>query len=198
MRYAFDTDILLEFLEIAIHNILYYRNLYPKEAYIKIQIYGIYVYISQHPELNNYIKNTLICVKELVQENKNHLNSINLLYVNELNIPIEKFVFYFNQLEISPSKTDPCFKRPEEVLKNLCLNLSMLEICLKPLPINSSFYINIITNCITHLVIAENSKSYNFPWTIDYDFKKMESGLLLPINNFKVDCFELQLVVIEN
>jgi mitotic spindle assembly checkpoint protein MAD2B len=92
---------LLEFLEVAIHSILYYRKLYPEEIFRKAQIYGISVYISQHPYLNNYIKNILICIKELIKENENNLKSINILHTNESDILIEKFIFQFNQLEIN-------------------------------------------------------------------------------------------------
>jgi len=45
----------LEFLEVFIHQILYIRNVYPQEIFERRRKYGIPVWMSRHPGLNEYI-----------------------------------------------------------------------------------------------------------------------------------------------
>ena len=98
------SDFLLELLEIVLHSILYYRKSYPEEIYIKRKIYGIFVNISQHPKLNEYIKNILEYLKQLIQENRNSLKSINILFINKDKVPIEEYIFKLSKLQINISE----------------------------------------------------------------------------------------------
>lgn len=92
-------DILLEFLEVAFNHILFFRKIYPKEIFIKRKIYGITVYVSEHPELNEYLLNVLNAVRELIKEDENSIKTINLTFYNENKLPIEKFVFDIVKLQ---------------------------------------------------------------------------------------------------
>lgn len=53
------TDILCEFLEVAIHNILYVRKLYPEAIFVPKRKYGVVVHQSIHPLVNEYITECL-------------------------------------------------------------------------------------------------------------------------------------------
>lgn len=92
-------DILLEFLEVAFNHILFFRKIYPKEIYVKRKIYGITVYVSEHPELNEYLSNILNAIRELIKENENSVKTISLTFYNENKLPIEKFVFDIVKLQ---------------------------------------------------------------------------------------------------
>ncbi|RXM91588.1 Mitotic spindle assembly checkpoint protein MAD2B [Acipenser ruthenus] len=59
-------DILCEFLEVAIHLILYVREVYPSGIFQKRKKYSVPVQMSCHPELNQYIQDTLHCIKPLI------------------------------------------------------------------------------------------------------------------------------------
>jgi mitotic spindle assembly checkpoint protein MAD2B len=48
-------DVLLEFLEALIHQVLFIRQLYSPELFERQRLYGIAVRRSRHPELNAYI-----------------------------------------------------------------------------------------------------------------------------------------------
>ncbi|KAG5838727.1 hypothetical protein ANANG_G00226650, partial [Anguilla anguilla] len=61
-------DILCEFLEVAIHLILYVREVYPSGIFQKRKKYNVPVQMSCHPELNQYIQDTLHCVKPLIEK----------------------------------------------------------------------------------------------------------------------------------
>lgn len=92
-------DILLEFLEVAFNHILYFRKIYPEEIFVKRKIYGITVYVSEHPELNEYLSNVLNAVRELIKEDENSVKTINLTFYNKNKLPIEKFVFDIVKLQ---------------------------------------------------------------------------------------------------
>ncbi|CAK9834019.1 Mitotic spindle assembly checkpoint protein MAD2B [Anthophora retusa] len=95
------TDILLEFLEVAFNHILFFRNLYPKEIFERRKVYSTIVYVSEHPELNEYIKNVLNTIRELLKEDENSVKAVNLVFYNRKREPIEKFVFDLVKLQTS-------------------------------------------------------------------------------------------------
>lgn len=61
-------DVLSEFLEVAVHLILYVREVYPVGIFQKRKKYNVPVQMSCHPELNQYIQDTLHCVKPLLEK----------------------------------------------------------------------------------------------------------------------------------
>ncbi|XP_012540681.1 mitotic spindle assembly checkpoint protein MAD2B [Monomorium pharaonis] len=191
-------DILLEFLEVAFNHILFFRKIYPKEIFVMKKIYGITVYMSEHPELNKYLSNVLNAIKELIKEDENNIRAINLTFYNKTNSPIEKFVFNMVKLQAEFVERDPYYLKTEEVLKTACLKLSMCDTYLKPIPDNSTFSIEIQTNETAHIVLSENPKCENFPWIVKDDAEEMTDKSLLPLKNIKTDCLNLQLYVIED
>ena len=50
---------ILSFLEVAIHSILYMREVYPSTLFERRRKYGIPVWMSRHPDLNTYIVKVL-------------------------------------------------------------------------------------------------------------------------------------------
>lgn len=58
--------ILLEFLEGAIHVLLYARGIYPSHLYEPRTLYGITVFQCRHPDVNAYIKKVLFHAKPLL------------------------------------------------------------------------------------------------------------------------------------
>lgn len=89
----------MEFLEVAFNHILFFRKIYPKEIFIKRKIYGITIYVSEHPELNEYLLNVLNAIRELIKEDENSVKTINLMFYNKNKLPIEKFVFDIVKLQ---------------------------------------------------------------------------------------------------
>ncbi|KAJ3158260.1 MAD2 mitotic arrest deficient-like 2 [Geranomyces michiganensis] len=63
LNYSELADVLLEFLEVAIHHILHARRLYPAELFEARQKYGVAVRMSRHPALNTYIQDCLVGVR---------------------------------------------------------------------------------------------------------------------------------------
>ena len=52
-------ELLTEFLEVAIHVILFERRVYPEDIFTRQRAFGVPVTMSRHPEVNAYIKKVL-------------------------------------------------------------------------------------------------------------------------------------------
>lgn len=85
------SDILIEFLEVALHNILYVRNIYPPSIFVRRKKYGVPVQMSTHPYLNEYITECLKTIRDLLQ--KNEVRKVTVTFFNENQRAIERFVF---------------------------------------------------------------------------------------------------------
>ncbi|KAI4489367.1 hypothetical protein M0802_011192 [Mischocyttarus mexicanus] len=192
------SDILLEFLEVAFNHIIYYRELYPKEIFVKKKIYGAVVHVSEQPELNEYLRNVLTAIKELLKEDENSVKAVNLVVFNENRTPIEKFVFDFVKLQAQGNEIDPYYLKTEEALRTICLKLSICNIYLKPLPKNASFSIEIQTYETAHISLSENPLCEDFPWIVDDETREMVNKKLLPLKTVKTECLNLQMYVLQN
>lgn len=73
--------ILSEFIEIYITQILYLRSIYPRQIFRKHKAYGLPVYCSIYPPLNEYLKGSIIAIDELI--NKGELNAVEVMLYNE-------------------------------------------------------------------------------------------------------------------
>ncbi|XP_011689248.1 PREDICTED: mitotic spindle assembly checkpoint protein MAD2B [Wasmannia auropunctata] len=191
-------DILLEFLEVAFNHILFFRKIYSKEIFVKKKIYGITIYVSEHPELNEYLSNVLNAIRELLKEDENSIKAVSLIFYNRNKLPVEKFVFDMVKLQAELTERDPYYLKTEEALKTVCLKLSMCDTYLKPIPDNSTFSIEIQTYETAHITLSENPKCEDFPWIIKDDAIEMINKNLLPLKGIKTDCLNLQLYVIED
>jgi mitotic spindle assembly checkpoint protein MAD2B len=85
------SDILIDFLEVAVHNILYVRTIYPESIFVRRKKYGIPVQMSTHPYLNEYITECLKTVRELLK--KNEVRKVTVVFFDEVQRPVERFVF---------------------------------------------------------------------------------------------------------
>lgn len=63
-------QVLTEFIEMVANNILYVKKLYPETIFTRIHKYGLVLYRSVHPQLNEYILHCMQAVLFLAKENK--------------------------------------------------------------------------------------------------------------------------------
>lgn len=83
-------DILCEFFEVILHSILHTRKLYPETIFVAKKKYGLAVYQSIQPEVNEYITE---CLKAISFHAKNNrLKRLFVCFHNEDTI-FEKYVF---------------------------------------------------------------------------------------------------------
>jgi len=86
-------DILVDNLEIAVHQILYARKLYPTQAFQIAQKLNVAVYKCIHPEVVSFINHGLATVRKLMLDN--FAEKFVLVIIKNAQ-PIEKFVFALN------------------------------------------------------------------------------------------------------
>lgn len=69
-----DADIIsiyIEFLEVLTHQVLFCRDVYPSSIYLKFVKYGIPVKMASHPQVKDYIKETLESVGKYIRSPEN-------------------------------------------------------------------------------------------------------------------------------
>ncbi|KAF9648503.1 hypothetical protein BDM02DRAFT_3187058 [Thelephora ganbajun] len=80
-----------EFIEVAIHTILYVRRVYPPDLFIRRKKYDTPVFQSRHPALNKYISGAVKAIGEELA--LGHVDKAIVVIKNKEDEPLERFVF---------------------------------------------------------------------------------------------------------
>lgn len=128
-------DILLSFLEIAIHAILHTRHVYPDAVFERRKAYGIVTFMSRHPQINTYIHTMLTNVRPLLL--RNSIEAIVLLLSDEETAePREQYIFSTSML--TQNEQQPAtLSDVESICASTILRIFMLEGSLPSLPTSS-------------------------------------------------------------
>ncbi|CAI8019931.1 Mitotic spindle assembly checkpoint protein MAD2B [Geodia barretti] len=136
--------ILSEFIEVAIHLVLYVRKIYPPGLFQRRRKYNVPVHICAHPELNKYIRRVVDDVKPMLEANQ--VDHIAIVIKNKENIPVESFVFKTQK----GTANDICSKGFSETLerdlRTLLLKLSGSDSLLSDNPPDSTFSVEVCTS----------------------------------------------------
>ncbi|KAI8895044.1 DNA-binding protein [Globomyces pollinis-pini] len=179
-------DIVVEFIEIAIHYILFIRN-----------VYEIPVQQSRHPELNGYIQDLLLTIKPDLLN-----GSISKFYVcindSQSNL-LEKFTFQMKSMinDLSESqqadKTGSGLKEIQQYLRAFLMKISCLDAQLMPNPSDCTWcaWVEIVGDDpsptkSTHLIPGEPSEI------------KVENGRLLPLRTLDTGLIKMEMFVEES
>jgi hypothetical protein len=76
------TELFLEFIEIYINQVIYLRSVYPHQVFRRQKAYSTAVYCSIYPDLNQYIKKTLLAIQCLLQQN--NLKKIEIIVYDDV------------------------------------------------------------------------------------------------------------------
>ncbi|KAI0275032.1 spindle checkpoint protein [Gloeopeniophorella convolvens] len=80
-----------EFIEVAIHTILYVRQIYPADLFVRRKKYETPVYQSRHPSLNEYIAGAIKAIgDELVLGN---VDKVVMVIKDKDEVALERFIF---------------------------------------------------------------------------------------------------------
>ncbi|KAJ1301728.1 hypothetical protein OPQ81_008961 [Rhizoctonia solani] len=82
---------LVEFLEVAIHTILFIRGVYPPDLFIRRRKWDAPVYQSRHPALNEYIAGAVGAVRDELLLGK--VDKMVLVIKNGQDVALERFIF---------------------------------------------------------------------------------------------------------
>uniref|UniRef100_A0A1B6CWE3 HORMA domain-containing protein n=2 Tax=Clastoptera arizonana TaxID=38151 RepID=A0A1B6CWE3_9HEMI len=192
-------NILLELIEVSIHNILFIRQLYPKSIFCLKKKYGIPIHVSTYTDLNVYIHESLKAMEELLKINQ--LEEVAVCFINEKDYKvIERFVF--NILSISKSfenggqNNDSYLINQREAFRAYLLKLSIIDSQLKPLPENCIFKICIQTKESGSVALSKDPKFEDFPW-IELEDKETakENPKIIPIRTLETNSINLEMYV---
>ncbi|GJJ09748.1 hypothetical protein Clacol_003972 [Clathrus columnatus] len=83
-------------VEVAIHNILYVRQVYPADLFHRRRKYDVAVWRSRHPELNEYISGAVKAVgEELILGT---IERVIIVIKDPKDVPLERFIFSIKQM----------------------------------------------------------------------------------------------------
>lgn len=180
-------DIVVEFLAVAFHSILYFGSVYPKSVFETRKKYNVVAYRCIHPEINEYIDLCLKSVRECLKNG--HLGRVVFAITNVEYEPVLKFVFDVHKNERYDDTTDAYLIQVEQNLRAFCLHLSTND-RFRSLPEDTSFTIHIHTNESTAVAIATNSELEEFP-LVEVS-KSMEMDNIIPLRSFPIRSFRLE------
>ncbi|XP_071946082.1 mitotic spindle assembly checkpoint protein MAD2B-like [Antedon mediterranea] len=190
-------DVLCEFLEVALHQILYIRKLYPAGIFEKCCKYNIPVQMSQHPEVNKYIKDTILGIKPLLS--KDEVHGVTVVILNSSNKPIERFVFEISSLMKKSISGDEYLFAIEQAFRSFILKINISDSLLDNITEGCSFAILVYTKDNAVIGEMENQQLIqDFPWVeADKCICSMEDSKLIPLKSMENDLFQMQLNVEE-
>ncbi|GCB70167.1 hypothetical protein scyTo_0005621 [Scyliorhinus torazame] len=164
-------DVLCEFLEVAIHMILYVREVYPIGIFQKRKKYNVPVQMSCHPELNQYIQDTLHCIKPLIEK----VRKIFKLY-----------------------SSDSLLSRVEQLLRASILKISVCDAILDSNPPGCTFTVLVHTRDVATRNMEKIQVIKDFPWIhADEQEVNMREPRLIPLKTMTSDILKMQLYVEE-
>ncbi|EHH62367.1 hypothetical protein EGM_20675 [Macaca fascicularis] len=202
-------DVLCEFLEVAVHLILYVREVYPVGIFQKRKKYNVPVQMSCHPELNQYIQDTLHCVKPLLE--KNDVEKVVVVILDKEHRPVEKFVFEITQppllsirwaapapRPLAGSNSDSLLSHVEQLLRAFILKISVCDAVLDHNPPGCTFTVLVHTREAATRNMEKIQVIKDFPWILaDEQDVHMHDPRLIPLKTMTSDILKMQLYVEE-
>ncbi|XP_050302060.1 mitotic spindle assembly checkpoint protein MAD2B [Anthonomus grandis grandis] len=187
-------DILTEFLEIAINNILYIRKLYPLSIFLPKKKYCVTVYQVVHPEVSQYIKDTLRAVRFHLQ--KNQLKKVFVCFEDQETI-VDRFVIDVLVVQ-DLVDSDPFLVNLEQSLRTILLKLHAIPFYLDDtFSDEASFSIRIETSMLSTVEFNSMPAYEDFPWIeqeTEQDIVESETSIV-PIHMLDSDSLKLQFYV---
>lgn len=186
------SDILCEFVEVVIHNILYAKKLYPETIFSSRRKYGVAVYQCIQPDVNEYINEILKAVS--FHSKKNQLSKI-FLCIHNRDFVCEKYIFEILDLKTT-NESDPFLIDLEQFMRNFILKLHNTLDYLEDLDENATFSIRLQVTAYSNLEFNQNPTYENFPWIELYEKDCSDhSADIVPLHSLQSDLIKLQLYV---
>ncbi|KAG0595456.1 hypothetical protein M758_UG167900 [Ceratodon purpureus] len=124
-------ELICEFLEVCIHQLLHIRELYPAEIFERRRHFNVPVQWARHPDLREYIHSTVTNLHPCIQQGV--VDKIILSVVDNNQVLVEKFVFRLGFKQLS-SAVVPA-QHLEFALRSFLLTISVSNELLSPLPL---------------------------------------------------------------
>ncbi|KAH8154858.1 uncharacterized protein LAJ45_01389 [Morchella importuna] len=93
------TYTLCHFLEVAIHQIIYNRGIYPKELFHVTNNYNIGTHTCRHPQVIKWIRDAIMALSEELL--KNCVRRVALVILSPNDISLERFIFDMSRFPLT-------------------------------------------------------------------------------------------------
>lgn len=191
-------DIFSEFLEVAIHSILYNRELYPAGVFERRKKYNVPVQICVHPEVNQYITQVVNGISEF--NSSNQLEKVALVVCKKELQPLEKFILEINKPDMAQTQqTDRYLYQLEQSLRSFLLKINMADSLLTPLPADCTWTVHATTSESAAAKRFDTNLENNFPW-LEASEKEttMDNASILPLKSTTSPYINMQMYVEES
>ncbi|KAI8819248.1 MAD2 mitotic arrest deficient-like 2, partial [Fimicolochytrium jonesii] len=192
-----------EFLEVAIHYILYIRSVYPAELFSPRRKYNVPVRMSRHPVLNGYIRDVLSGLTPDLQR-----GTVSKLYLvihdPRTKQPYEKFTFQIRTL--TEGLSESMLKNAESSigvgdverhLRAFLLKISVCDALLAPNPPDAAFAILVELSEEAKGPVNELAKAA--PWIpSDPGQVDVSAAAIVPLKTMDAGILKMQLYVEES
>ncbi|GMH38925.1 hypothetical protein BSKO_06823 [Bryopsis sp. KO-2023] len=130
------SNIILEFLEAVVHQVLFVRGVYESDTFEERRLYETIVHKSRHPGVVEYVNSVVSSLKASLDAG--NLQSFNVVFSDADETLLAKMVLEF-KLRLDD------VRELETVFRNLLRNLSIQNSSLTPLPQDATFEIVVCT-----------------------------------------------------
>lgn len=90
---AVSVDVYIQFLEVAIHQVLFARQVYPEDLFERRRAYGMSVWMGRHAQMNRQIHDTVARAKPLLLSGA--VDCVSVVLLAEDGTAAEQFDFEF-------------------------------------------------------------------------------------------------------
>eukprot|EP00039_Didymoeca_costata_P022028 m.3488 g.3488 ORF g.3488 m.3488 type:complete len:203 (-) comp2780_c0_seq1:174-782(-) len=185
--------VLEEFLEAALHTILFVRNVYPAELFERRKKYEVPIQMSRHPELNSYILSVISSLSPWIKQGI--VDKVSVVITNENRDPLERFLFELLTPAEWENNVTLSHDELERALRGFLLKLSISDAFLSPLPKDCTFAI---------LVHTHDTPATQQDWVsagpdmTEQQHPNAKSAVVVPLKSAHLGFTTMQLVVQES
>ncbi|XP_039419787.1 mitotic spindle assembly checkpoint protein MAD2B isoform X1 [Corvus cornix cornix] len=152
--------------------------------------------MSCHPELNQYIQDTLHCVKPLLE--KNDVEKVVVVILDKEHHPVERFVFEITQPPLLSISSESLLSHVEQLLRAFILKISVCDAVLDNNPPGCTFTVLVHTREAATRNMEKIQVIKDFPWILaDEQDMHMHDPRLIPLKTMTSDILKMQLYVEE-
>mmetsp|Transcript_14276 Transcript_14276/g.36839 ORF Transcript_14276/g.36839 Transcript_14276/m.36839 type:complete len:202 (+) Transcript_14276:227-832(+) len=135
---------LMDFLEAAIHQILYIRGVYPDELFERRRLHGVLVMQSRHPDLNEYIMQVLKSLQPHIA--RDEVDEIAVVVKDSSGTPCERFTFQMCAVEAAAAEMS--LANVQDGLRSLLRKVCVADTALAPPPSGCTFIVVAVSSAI--------------------------------------------------
>ncbi|KAM5270394.1 mitotic spindle assembly checkpoint protein MAD2B isoform 2-T5 [Hipposideros larvatus] len=148
--------------------------------------------MSCHPELNQYIQDTLHCVKPLLE--KNDVEKVVVVILDKEHRPVEKFVFEITQPPLLSISSDSLLSHVEQLLRAFILKISVCDAVLDHNPPGCTFTVLVHTREAATRNMEKIQVIKDFPWILaDEQDVHMHDPRLIPLKTMTSDILKVSI-----